>query len=331
MDSCESYLLCIIKKYEERVLNYYKMGKLPTKVKTELLEDIASKQLDDRSLCAAIDRVKRIYYGEVLKALESLGYCVVDATARLNSRLLVGASSGALAAVFDIGLSWDQVLGLPFIPGSSLKGLLRSWSIRYCLERYGDSQARRGCIEDFLALTGLGGEALTREELREYGSLLGVEKVELKEASAGLLLVFDAYPVRGGAGSGGCGLLEPDVLTPHYYRGGRPVQDEFEATPVPVVHLSVAKGSEFRFTLAVPRLEKGLRSRLAGLLGLNREAGEALIAFKLFSEAILEGVGARTGKGYGVFEITSLRASHSACQEAQPRARRPGSLKWILG
>ena len=175
------------------------------------------RRIDDRSVCDAIKRIDSIYYSEVTRALKSLGYCVINIPARLRSGLLVGASSGALAAIFDVGLSWDQIFGLPFIPGSSLKGLLKSWSIRHCLEMYGDAQARRGCIRDFLALTGLGGEVLAKEELREYSSLLDAVEARAEDASAGLLVVLDAYPTGRSAKRGGCGLLEPDVLTPHYY------------------------------------------------------------------------------------------------------------------
>ncbi|ACB07193.1 RAMP superfamily CRISPR-associated protein [Candidatus Korarchaeum cryptofilum] len=61
-------------------------------------------------------------------ALKSCGYDVFDFLAVTRSRLIVGMASEIFGKqIFEVGLSWDPLLNLPYIPGSSLKGAFRSY------------------------------------------------------------------------------------------------------------------------------------------------------------------------------------------------------------
>ncbi len=198
------------------------------------------------------------------------GVAVVDARLVEGSRLLVGGSSGVLQAVFEVGMAWDYVLDLPYIPGSSLKGAMRA-----------SAQALLG--GDYKGL---------------LDSVFGPE-TESKKKFAGCLEVFDAYPVEAPRG-----LLDVDVITPHYYKGGEVRSSELEVQPMPLVHVSVAPGTVFRFVVAhrcpdrvLQQLSQALRERLK----INASGAGALAA--LLGAALLNGVGARTGKGYGVFTL----------------------------
>ncbi len=198
---------------------------------------------------------------------QAAGIIVVDAKTVEGSRFLVGSSSGVLRTVFEVGLAWDYMFDLPYIPGSSLKGAMRASAE---------------------ALLGDG-------DLVSY--LFGSEK-NSRRKFAGCLEVFDAYPVEAPNG-----LLDLDVITPHYYEGGNVKESEIEAQPIPVVHVSIAPGVKFRFIIAhrcsedvLKRLSEALRS-----IGVEAQGMGALAA--LLGAALLSGVGARTGKGYGVFML----------------------------
>lgn len=112
------------------------------------------------------------------------------------------------------GFNWHYTLGAPFIPGSSIKGMVRAWA------------------SDWL-----------KDDTVER--IFGPEASEGK--TVGTVIFFDALPVRPV-------ILECDVMTPHYseyYRQSGPPSDWY--SPVPIPFLTVAGGQTFVFALAPRR------------------------------------------------------------------------------
>ncbi len=197
-----------------------------------------------------------------------LGVVRVKAVVEDASKLLVGSSAGILSHVFEVGLAWDHVYDLPYIPGSSLKGAVRA------------------AVEDLLA-----GKQGGREIVEALFGSVG---------SVGCVEFLDSYPVDARDG-----LVEVDIITPHYYRGGRVVEDELKAQPTPVVHVSVAPGTVFEIIVAY-RCPRSLFQRVSELLRLSVKPVEYIIAV-LVGLALRNGIGARTTKGYGVFRLLDVR------------------------
>lgn len=120
------------------------------------------------------------------------------------------------------GFTWHPTLGVPYLPGSSLKGMLRAWVKQW----KGDGDRK---------------EAL--------GRIFGPEDKDAKHV--GSVVFFDAIPwepVR----------LEADVMTPHYapyYQSDdkNPPADWCGPTPIPF--LTVAAGQGFLFAVAPRRRE----------------------------------------------------------------------------
>lgn len=118
------------------------------------------------------------------------------------------------------GFAWHHVLGVPYLPGSSVKGTVRAWAEKWA--GYDDDKVQR--------IFGPPGTA--------------------SELSVGSVIFFDALPV-------GPVKVQADVMTPHYapyYQAQRPAQppgDWFE--PVPIPFLTVAPGQTFLFTIAPRR------------------------------------------------------------------------------
>ncbi len=258
--------------------------------------------------CKSLRSIVEAYYEPLVNGLMRLGLGFIDAEYETVSKLLIGASSGVFSAIFEVGLAWDMLFDLPYIPGSSIKGLVRSWALRRCAELSSDK--RRRCAELVFQVFGAAaGRQAGGEESSWFEEVFGGVPRAREPAGGwvGLVTFYDSYPVRGGSGVLACGLLEPDVITPHYYRGGEPVRDEFEACPVPVPHLVVAPGTVFRMVVSLdPGGEDTIRS-LVSLLGRSGFHDGVGALTWLLASALGEGVGARTGKGYGAVQGGEVR------------------------
>ena len=190
---------------------------------------------------------------EVKAALTSLGYKVIDVVAKVDYKAITGTSEGLFHLVFEVGLNYDEVLDIPYIPGSVIKGVLRN---------------------NFYSLTNSYGDEL-------FGG----------KENEGYIIVSDAYPV-----GGAMKLLTGDIINPHYYKGGKPVQSEYDVNPVPIIHLAVREGVKFRFLIGV---DKGAK---LPKVNLNvKDAVELVSLLLLYS--MKTGLGARSTKGYGFFEV----------------------------
>lgn len=115
------------------------------------------------------------------------------------------------------GFTWHPLLGLPFLPGSSVKGMVRAWAENWL-------SADKELVSRIFGPEGEGSKA------------------------AGTVVFFDALPdesVR----------LEADVMTPqysgYYKKDGGPPADWY--SPVPIPFLTVAEGQTFVFAMAPRR------------------------------------------------------------------------------
>lgn len=122
------------------------------------------------------------------------------------------------------GFAWHHLLGVPFLPGSSVKGVVRAWAEKW--------------------------SRLTSDEIWRIFGPPG----EAGEKRVGSVIFFDALPVKPVQ-------VQADVMTPHYApyylsQGNsqrQPPGDWF--APVPIPFLSVAPGQPFLFALAPRRAD----------------------------------------------------------------------------
>ncbi|HIQ55869.1 MAG TPA: type III-B CRISPR module RAMP protein Cmr6, partial [Pyrodictium sp.] len=138
-----------------------------------------------------------------------------------------------------------------------------------------------------------------RDVREDLARVSGVKEVEVEDllrsvrVGAGLLIVGDAYPIE-------CldrGILEPTVITPHY----SDAEDEYGVMPNPILHLVVRKGTKFRFYVAIGSEAINIADKLCKMLGW-KTSPRGLIASILVA-SLQNGLGARTARGYGVFEV----------------------------
>lgn len=167
------------------------------------------------------------------------------------------------------GLIWHPTLGVPYLPGAAVKGIVRAW-----LETWGgdaDTQKQKACL---LALFGSDDKDSRNQQV---------------DNQAGGLIFFDALPVSSVR-------LGIDVMTPHmgdWYAQGNTIKDLQKESkkipadwhdPVPVKYL-VVKEAKFLFSVA-PRHKEYI--------------GEVCDVMSALKDALdLLGAGAKTAVGYG--------------------------------
>lgn len=196
------------------------------------------------------------------KALEAVGARRFELVTQ--SRLVVGLG---LPQPVETGFLLDRLTGCPYLPGSSVKGVLR--------------HAAREAAAGDLPVDGQPAAAdYWRDNLRR---LFGPAIEANVTPARGQLTCFDAFPVRWPS-------LDVDVLTPHqsaYYtrEAGHFPADWNDPTPVPF--LTVAPGTRFAFHVSLT----------AGASDEEWQQLEALL------RAALDwlGIGGKTAASYGFF------------------------------
>jgi|GEM_PF-6244625 len=116
------------------------------------------------------------------------------------------------------GFLWHHVLGVPYLPGSAVKGLVRAWAQHWLEKDKDDAEVVR---------------------------LLGPHMAHEKHGEAGALIFFDALP---------CAPVKliAEVLTPHDggWRQGNAEAPSDWHNPVPIPYLAVGADQSFQFAIA---------------------------------------------------------------------------------
>jgi CRISPR type III-B/RAMP module RAMP protein Cmr6 len=185
------------------------------------------------------DTGEKALHGEMIarrtKALEPL-----PAERRTNTSPIV-AGIGRWNPV-EVGFTFDRFCGVPFLPGSTVKGLLHA-------------------AADLVAAGELDGD-------RSFWTSQTVSRIFGEQEQSGAFAFYDAYPERWPR-------LEIDVMTPHhshYYDHSQDVAADWDE-PIPVHFLRVEAGTPFLFWF-------GERTRGTGKEG-DRETIAALLTTAL--------------------------------------------------
>jgi len=228
-----------------------------------------------------------------------------------NSRLAIGLGN---ASVFETGITLHHVWGFPYIPASSIKGLVRSWIIQSCFK---DKEEEAIANKSFCDLFGCPSELIVEDENRNRIRKTYTENGKNVEGNPrsyyrvndpdkqggerrGSLIFFDAFPTHAPA-------IKEDIMNPHYpkyYTGEEPPADY--QSPVPIPFLTV-ENTSFQFLIGfkpLPGLENATVSGpIARQLGAQDAELSLLEAGKrwLLKALTEHGIGAKTAVGYGFF------------------------------
>ncbi|MCB0551658.1 MAG: type III-B CRISPR module RAMP protein Cmr6 [Phaeodactylibacter sp.] len=140
----------------------------------------------------------------------------VDLILKSNWRIAIGMGN---ESVYENGFTFHPTYGIPYLPGSSLKGMTRHWAVA---------------------------EGKAREEIEAIFGTENNSKTEDIDFKQGQIIFFDAFPFPSEL-KGGC--LQPDIMNNHYpdyYEGNKPPADWL--SPRPIFFLTM-KEVKFQFHL----------------------------------------------------------------------------------
>ena len=236
---------------------------------------------------------------------------------RMTTVERLAAGLGA-AHVLETALTLDRNTGMPYLPGSTVKGLARAWGLIEIGAQLGitldDMQVVRGEEKPLLNLVA---ETIISEPTEALFQTL--RKLRPISDDAEIYIQWFRF-IFGWQGESGAvcftdaiyaGESEPryaaDVMTPHYVKyytdngGSPPAEDD---NPNPVSFLTVDSGNQFAFGL-IPRLPAfvtfGEQDRQANLTTALNTAADWLM--QGLSQL---GAGSKTAAGYGFFSRKSI-------------------------
>jgi len=230
----------------------------------------------------------------------------------LSWRLVVGLGA---ASVYETSMTLHHIYGIPYLPGSAIKGVTRSYRI-LCMAKkleHADYYERIALLEKFLEKFDLVEKNVFPkwEEVKElkvsspqdknkkvefseqFYKSLEAKQVELREFQLifgtqnkqGCIIFFDSFPEHFE--------IKYDIMNPHYgpyYTEKKPPADYYNPTPIFFLALENA-----RFTFYL-----GVKNRL-----ISSEEKENLLnsTKEWLRDALTSyGIGAKTALGYGLFE-----------------------------
>ena len=247
-----------------------------------------------RRLPGDLERQKLVQNRQFAQELANRPGQVAVVYGELQGRLIVNLSD---SLVQNAGICLDRNTGLPYIPGSAVKGVARhaalarlrkgEWSIGEFMRVFGSSDVDFG----------------DKGELHNFADVVSEEKRTIK----GGVDFLAARPIT-----------EPTIVVdisnvhyPDYYQTGE-VRDLANEKPLPNTFPAVEKGVRYVFCISA----NGMGTVDADLFAKARAV--------LVEAITVHGIGAKTGAGYGWFkdvtEVMEAEARRQAEVEAAKRA-----------
>ena len=271
--------------------NVKEENKEKAEIDKELLEKF--KKCACRRLPSDIEKQKLQQNKAFAQAIErQLGLSTV-VYGELQGRLIINLSDSLIQ---NAGISLDRNTGLPFIPGSAVKGVVRHVAL---------AGLRNGTwtLDEFMRVFGTSdADFKNNGELIDFSSKVDEKCRNLK----GGVDFLSAHPIT-----------EPQIMVdistvhyPEYYQTGE---------------LSLLKKEELRPN-TFPVVEKGVR--YAFCVAANKMNAVDKVLFNKVREALVEaitvyGIGAKTAAGYGWFnDITNIIIETEKRQQEQIEAKR---------
>lgn len=223
------------------------------------LREVSEKSFQSSEVSKELEKKQKLQ-SEYLASLKEDGIQTFTITAKTSSPFITGLGSGHPT---ETGMILDRNLGVPYIPSSSIKGVLR---LAYAVN-----------IAD-------GRNEVPDSELEKYfGS------TDTNKSKPGQLMFLEAYPK-------GRVELKLDIMNPHfsnYYSGKGNIQPVETESPNPIEFLTVKEGTEFVFNCAYLPFDQNDRSN-------ENVKSDVKEMFKTAFTKI--GFGGKTSIGYGRFE-----------------------------
>lgn len=216
-----------------------------------------------------------------------------------NSRLAIGLGT---ASVYETGMLLHAVYGFPYIPASSVKGVVRSYIIS---EVFGNDEVKALKDKTFCDIFGCSGEGKIEVANGDKVDFKSHYKIEAEKAKAkdngdrqGKVVFFEAFPTDSVK-------VKIDVMTPHYgdYYGDKvdektklPIPPADYLSPSPITFLTV-EGTKFTFHFGLLLGEENTPVSFKD--ETQKQPILSLVKYWLTAALTQHGIGAKTAVGYG--------------------------------
>ncbi len=271
---------CNFSLYFPRMVNWkIEKGELKTDTENILnLKNKSDKLFEISDARKEIER-KQEKQKSYMNFLNSQGIQTFSIVAKTVSPFITGLGSGHPT---ETGMILDRNIGIPYIPASSVKGVLR---LAHAIN------------------IATGRTEIPESELEKY---FGTSDQKQKNKYRGQLVVLDAYPAE-------IPNLKVDIMNPHYsdYYSGKKDQPEETESPTPIKFLAVGQGIKFVVNCAFIPLKNDDKSPIL----TETETKEIEAMFSTAFEKV--GFGGKTSIGYGRFKRVNGVAETS--QTVQPK------------
>ena len=252
-----------------RVVEWTQNRRVEFSSSTEMMQKLFQRSINSFSSSSkSLEKIqeKQRAYIDYLKEMSVMSF---EIKAKSSSPFITGLGSSHPT---ETGMILDRNTGLPYIPASSIKGVLRLSQAINCADENGNVDENDKRIVKYFGTTS-----------------------DAQEAKRGQLVILDAYP-----DSERVPKLKLDIMNPHfgkYYSGEnrQPVETE---SPVPIKFLTVKEGTTFVFRCAFMPLGNEILSE-----NEHQEIQQDVDAmFDTAFETV--GFGGKTAIGYGRFKRT---------------------------
>jgi len=214
-------------------------------------------------------------------------------TTKLNWRMVIGLGG---QSVYETNMTLHPVYGIPYVPSSSIKGVLRSWIISQLF----DNSEIKAIKESKIFCTLFGCPKEVKDGKKKHPSALGCE-------NKGSLRFFDAFPNKAPK-------VKTDIMTVHYkdwYKetGYKPPTDTQMPNPIPFLTIENDPDLDFIFNIGITANQQvklfgdSIEPYIKIHKNLNPDSTTLDIVEYWLQHALSDhGIGAKTAVGYGYFE-----------------------------
>ena len=239
----------------------------------QLAESLAKTSWETKELAALRVRHTRRFLSLFQRHLTQKSTVII---AQLEGRLAINLADSLIQ---NAGICLDRLFGLPYIPGSAVKGVCRHTALEELKSASGD--ARQKLFDLFYSIFGTSDNDFANDYLRPFKHLLASRS----ENQKGAIAFLPAYPVN----EAKIVVDLTNVHYPDYYQTGN-IEDLAKERPRPNPFPAVETGAQFAFCLA--------------LNGINDDRCLLDQAKRWLEQALtVRGIGAKTAAGYGWFSL----------------------------
>lgn len=203
---------------------------------------------------------------DAVTSMGKIGCTIKSFDMKTDWRLAVGLGN---ESVYETSMTLHHIYGIPYIPGSAIKGATRNWVI---MKFYKQIEEKALLDKGFCNIFGSPKEGITGEH-------------------KGGIIFFDSFPIN-------IPTVEPDIINSHYnpyYTDNKPPADYYDPN---INFFLTVTNTSFKFFIGVKNMDNRNISD-----GKFKDKNILSATEELVRNMLLEhGLGAKTAVGYGYFE-----------------------------